>query len=148
MIPMKNQETWVVVANSSEAKIFRMKKFPKLEVISSLEHPESRLHNIDLVSSKPGRTFDKVGGGRHSYQAVTDPKHIEVEKFAKTVATYLQTAQGKNEFSKIYLIAAPAFLGLLRPLLDSKLQNSIVREVAKDMTEHTVLDIEGHLANL
>lgn len=145
---MRNQTTWVVVSNSSQAKLFRITKFPKIEIITTLEHPESRLHNVDLVSSKPGRAFDKMGPGRHSYVPVTEPKQVEVEKFAKDLAKFLTTAHFKGDFYRLYLIASPAFLGLLRKELDAKTQGAIVSEIAKDMTEHVNADIEAHIANL
>lgn len=54
---MPNSTTWIVVANSSHAKIFRLVKFPKIEEMTSIDHPESRLHNQDLEGRKPGRCF-------------------------------------------------------------------------------------------
>lgn len=145
---MPKQNIWVVVSNSCQAKIFKIAKFPKIEIINTLEHPESRMHNVDLVSEKPGRAFDKVGVGRHAYSPVTEPKQVEVEKFAKDLGKYLNAAFKNKEFTRFYLIASPAFLGLLRKELENKTQEAIVTEIAKDMTEHVNEDIEEQIAKV
>ncbi len=145
---MQNNTTWVVVANSAEAKIYRLVKFPKIEEIASLEHPESRLLNQDLVSTAPGRNFQSGGVTRHSYQAKTSPKEVEIEIFAKYLANHLCSACQKGEFKRLYMLASPEFLGLLRPHFDQKLQQTLIAEVAKDVTEYTKAHIEQYLQEL
>jgi protein required for attachment to host cells len=145
---MRNQKIWVVVSNSALAKIFRIEKFPKIAIVDTLEHPESRLHNVDLVSERPGRAFDKVGVGRHAYSPVTEPKQVEVEKFAKDLAKYLDAAFLKKEFSRFYLIASPSFLGLLRKEMHGQTQEAIIAEIPKDMTDHVTQEIEQQIAGL
>lgn len=142
---MPNQTTWVVAANGSIAKFFRVIKFPKLEAIEVLEHPESRLRNQDLVTSKPGRSFESVGSARSAYQPAVDPHHNELEKFARFLGEFLSEARKNKEFSRLYIMANPSFLGLLRPHLDQATKETLIAEVGKDMTEHTTEDIEHQL---
>ncbi len=98
-MPNKNHPlTWIVVADNCQAKVYRLLKFPKIEEISFLEHPESRLHNQDLISTKPGRGFQSGGSTRHAYQQETDPKHMEAVRFAVHLANFLSTAKQKGEF--------------------------------------------------
>jgi protein required for attachment to host cells len=146
---MQNQNsTWIVVANSSHAKIFRLVKFPKIEQVTSMDHPESRLHNQDLEGRKPGRNFQSGGTTRHAYQPETEPKEVEIEKFAHTLSDYISESHRKGEFARLYIMASPAFLGLLRRWIHAAAQKTIIAEVAKDMTERTSLEIEEHLAAL
>lgn len=144
---MQNHPTWVVIANGSCAKIFRVVKFPKIEEFEFLDHPESRLRNQDLVSSKAGRNFESTSTARSAYQAPTDPHHLELEKFAKYLADHLSDARRRQAFSRLYLMANPSFLGLLRPHLDHLTQESLVAEIGKDMTEQTIANIESQLEN-
>lgn len=144
----KNHHTWVVVADSTQAKIFRLAKFPKLEEIAYLEHPESRLHNQDLVSSKPGRGFQSFGNSRSSYQQETEPRQVEAIKFASEVANYLYTASNKGDFNKLYLFSEPSFLGLLRQHLHQQVNKCIAAEVAKELTSSSIEEIQHHLAAL
>lgn len=143
-----NSFAWVVVADSCQARIFRSVKFPQLEEISYLEHPESRLHNQDLVSAPPGRGFQRGGTSSYSYQSEIGPKQQEAIKFARQLATFLSSAERKNEFERLYIIANPSFLGLLRLHIDSGIQGKIFAEIAKELTSSDVATIEHHLAAL
>lgn len=146
---MPNQKTWIVVANSSHAKIFRLaQKFPKIEELTTIDHPASRLHDQDLEGRKPGRNFQSGGTTRHAYQPETDPKEVEIEKFAKSLSDYIYAAHQKGEFARLYIMANPSFLGLLRQYINPVTQKVIVAELAKDMTEHPTAEIEQHLSAL
>lgn len=145
---MTNNTTWVVVANSSHAKIFKVSHFPKIEIVQTLEHSESRLLDTDLVSSKQGRTSDIGGTRRHAYEQKTDPKHVEFEKFAREISSHLSAACNKGEFSRLYILANPSFLALLRQHFDHQTNKTIIAEIAKDLTNHHQSDIEEVLADL
>lgn len=143
-----HSNTWVVVADKCQAKIFRMGKAHKLEEISHLQHPESGLHNQDLISSKPGRSFQSVGNTRSAYQPETEPKQIEAIKFANEIANVLYEASNKGEFKNLYIIADPSFLGLLRQHIHPQIQKHIVAEIAKELTSSNIETIEHHLSEL
>ena len=145
---MANSSTWIVVANSSKAKLFRLVKFPKIEEMAALDHPEARMHNQDLEGRKPGRNFQSGGTSRHAYQPETEPKEVEIEKFAKILSDYICSAHYKGEFARLYIMASPNFLGLLRQRINSSTQKSIVAEVAKDLTDCTTSEIEEQLSTL
>ena len=142
---MSQQTTWVVIANGSNAKFFRVVKFPKIEEFEVFEHPASRLRNQDLVSDQAGRTFESVGTARSAYEAHVDPHHVELLKFARLLGERLTEEKRKQSFSRLYLMANPSFLGLLRPHLDHSTKEALVAEVGKDMTEQSVDEIEKHL---
>ena len=142
------QITWVVVTDSSQAKIFRATKFPKIEMVEVLTHPESRFRDQDLVSSKPGRNFQRGGIARHAYQSVSDPKVVEVEKFATYLNEYLIAAHNQGAFNRLYILANPSFLGHLRSHVDPQIQKLVVHESAKDITAFTTDSIEKHIAAL
>jgi protein required for attachment to host cells len=144
---MQNREhlhTWVVVADSALAKLFRVVKFPKLQEITILQHPESRLHNQDLISSRPGRGNHK-GGTTYSYASEVSPKQHEAAKFAIYLADYLSKAEKNGEFNRLYLLANPTFLGLVRQHLTSDVQKAIIAELPIELTAAETSVIEGHI---
>lgn len=148
---MPNQlhtSTWVIVADNSQVKIYRVVKFPKLEELTSLEHPESRLHNQDLVSSKPGHNFQRGGTSGYSYEPERGPKKLEAEKFAAHLGQYLANAEKNKEFSRLYIIAEPSFLGLLRPHINHATQNTIIAEVSKGLTSADTAAIEKQISEI
>lgn len=128
------KNSWLVVANSSLARVFKIKNPESLEEINVLRHPESRLHNMDLVSDKPGRGFESVGTQRHGLENGTTPKQDEFQVFARDLARYLETAHNNGEYDSLYLAAGPALLGLFRQTISSSFAKIIAKEIDKDMT--------------
>lgn len=143
-----NSRTWVVVADTCQAKIYRVVKFPEIEEIASIEHPEGRLQAQELSTSKPGRGVQRGGGIRYSYEPEMDPKQIEAEKFAIHLTNLLALEVGKGEFNRLYIFAGPAFLGRLRNHMNPQVRKTIIAELNKELTNGTSEDIESHLKEL
>jgi protein required for attachment to host cells len=57
------------------------------------------------------------------------------------VARRLNAAAAAGEVSRLYLIAEPSFLGLLRQRLDKAALAAVVQEQASDLTRRPVGDI-------
>ncbi len=139
------KNSWLLVANGSIARIYKVEKQQSLIEVETLEHPESRLHNRDLVSDKPGRDFESVGFARHSLEPHSSPKQNEFNLFAKHLASYLENARNKGEFDRLYIAAGPALLGLLRQSLDATTTKLVSGEIDKDMTQMRPDEIVSHL---
>lgn len=139
------KDRWLVVANSSLARIFKIEKQHELKELKILEHPESRLHNLDLVSDKPGRDFESTGIRRHALEPKVLPKRQEFAVFAKSIANYLEHAHKQGEFESLYVAASPSLLGLLRQALHPNTAKLIKGEVDKDMTQMKPQEISSHL---
>lgn len=139
------KEIWVIVANSTHAKIYKAESNKSLKEISSFEHPESRLHEQDLVTSKPGRAFDSIGTARHAVQQKTSAKEQEFIHFAKQLSSYLENSRNKGDFQSLYVIASPNFLGLLRQEFTPQINHLIAGEIVKDMTSSRIEQIRDHL---
>jgi len=138
--------TWVVTADSSRARILEAKnRNGALVEVEALVRPESRLHGQDLLSDGPGRAFDSGGQGRHAMGTKIDVKQQEAIRFAKEVSEVLSAGHNHGRFDKLYIVAAPAFLGLLRDSLHGPLQHLVAGEVDKNLASHGVEEIRGHL---
>ena len=137
---------WVVVADSSRARIMMAEKPGMgLSEIDSLEHPEGRLHEQELTSDLPGRAFDSGGQGRHMMGTSVEPKKQEAIKFAKLVADHLESGRTTGSFSKLYVIAAPAFLGQLRDHLSASLEKTVQGTIAKNLVAEDEKTIRAQL---
>jgi protein required for attachment to host cells len=139
------KDTWLIVANSSIARIYKIEKRHELKELKVLEHPESRLHNLDLVTDKPGRDFESAGVGKHALEPKVLPKRQEFAVFAKTLADFLENARNQGEFETLYVAASPSLLGLLRHSLHPNTAKLIKGEVDKDMTQMKPQEIPAHL---
>ena len=126
---------WVVVAESASATIYSANKpASSLRKLQSLSHPESRMHEQELTSDLPGRTFDSHGNNRHAMGSPVEPKKEEAIRFAKEVIDTLETARSKQRFGKLYMVAPPEFLGLLRAHLSAPLASLVTQEINKNLT--------------
>jgi protein required for attachment to host cells len=127
--------TWVVVADSSRARIFSKNGRTPLREEAGFIHPESRLHVQELTSDLPGSDGATRGGQRHGKAQRTSPKRHEVETFSKQVAEHLEAARSEGRFQRLWVVAPPAFLGLLRDQFSAALGTLVNGEVNKNLVQ-------------
>lgn len=138
--------SWVLAADSSQAKILRAdNRVGPLVIIEELEHPESRKRDIELYSDQPGRAFDSAGQGRHAMENEVDAKKEESIRFARSLCEKLRQAANEKSYDKLYILAAPAFLGELRDCLDHHVRSLVAGEVAKDVVKQNPEEIRKKL---
>ena len=136
---------WVVVAESSRAKVYATDALgEELTEIEHFDHADSRRHARDITSDLPGRNVGS-DGSHHALQAETDIKEEEAVQFSRQINKYLQAALSKHQFGKLMIIAAPAFLGLLRAHMDSQVAKLVVYELAKNLVQCDIAQIRTHL---
>jgi protein required for attachment to host cells len=117
--PLQAESYWVVVADEYKSIFYaRDKKFSPLKELSSLQNETAREKTGDLISDRGGRAFDSFGQGRHTMASEKgDPKAHSAVVFAKEIADKASAAKKRGSFDKLIVVAAPRFLGLLRPAL-------------------------------
>ncbi|MEN8178655.1 MAG: host attachment protein [Pseudomonadota bacterium] len=126
-------KTWIVAADTSRARIFVSDKpVSDLQEIQTLSHPEARLHEGDLIS-------DTTEGEPDEY------KQAEADRFAAHVCATLEAGRKSGEFNKLYLVAAPNFLGKLRKHQSSAIKQLLAGEVDKNLAAHSPEDIRKQL---
>ena len=139
-------KVWVVVADEARARILTTDKAtePLIE-IDELVSLEATLPEKDLVSDKPGRSFDSNGEGRHAMGQKTNPKEQISIRFAKELADHLEKNRHKKTYIKLFIIAAPHFLGLLRKELSKGVSEIVLLEIDKNLTTLEPKSIREHL---
>lgn len=107
------ERTWIVVANGRFARVYLSVRNGPLEEVETLgdDDPESE----PPVPARPDEMAD----------------------FARIVARHLDKALDGKQFQKLYLVASPAFLGLIRPDLSQRVEAVLAGEVTKDLVHHT-----------
>jgi protein required for attachment to host cells len=138
-------DTWIIVADACRARFFSAAKpaGPLLE-IETLSNPQARLHEGDLVSDKSGRDSDR-NGSSHGLGGANSAKEETANRFASEVCAHLEDGRQRKAFSKLYVLGAPAFLGMLRKHQSAGLRNLISDEIAKDLTTQTPERIRAQL---
>jgi len=137
---------WVLVADKSRARVFAAASATgALEEKAVFVNPENRVPERELVTDRPGRAHSSVGGQRSGMSGEVDARTHEAEMFAKEVAGHLAKARGRGEFDRLVLVAAPAFLGMLRPKLDAQVRACVSVSLDKDLTHLNAGELRGHL---
>lgn len=140
--------TWILVAESSRAKLYRAdnRKSPISEV-ESLEHPEGRMHEGDLVSDRPGSDGGSINGqgGRHILDDKTTARRHEHITFAKQLAARLDTGRNQGEYSRLVLAAPPAFLGLLHDNLSKEVMDMVYAQVDKNLVQQPAESLRAYM---
>lgn len=138
--------TWILVADSVRARIFSADSpTGGINEITTLANPEGRLHEQDLVSDRPGRSFDSRGHGRSGMATQVSAKEHENIRFASRVAEHLESNRKQGSYRKLIVVAAPEFLGQLSLRLTETTLATIVLRVNKNLAHLNVQEIRAHL---
>ncbi len=137
------KETWIVVASSALARIFRLEG-QKLVALETLVHPEARMSEHDLVSDRMGSAGEAFGSRRSTYDPPHTPKQTENINFAKKIADHLDRARNNGSLQRLYIAAGPSFLGSLRNEMTAQTQSLIYAEVNKDIIHLSPEEIKSH----
>jgi protein required for attachment to host cells len=141
--------TWVVVADSTRVRIFGAESSSAgLSEVETMVHPEGRMHDRDITTDLPGRSFDSKGNARHAMDSPTDPKHELAIEFARTIARHLETARVNRDYEQLVIVAAPSFLGLLREQLSHNCRKLVAFELNKSLAQQNATEIRAHLPKL
>lgn len=146
---MKKVITWVLVADGTRARIFCNQgpgRGIEREIVKAFEGTNAP--NRDIVSDRPGRTFESANPGRHAMEPPSDPRAQEQVNFLHGVVTYLDKASQKKSFERLVLVAPPTSLGTLRAQLSGPLAAKVTGEINKDLTKVPVHDLAGHLGSV
>jgi len=136
----------IVVADSSKARILSAESGDG-PLIDSRDyiHSESRLREQDLVADGTGSGNDSGGYGKHSMGHEKAAHQQQIETFADELCSEIDKLRENGDLRKIYLVAAPKFLGLLRSSLSKQCTELLVGEVNKSLVNHSIEDIRSHL---
>lgn len=124
----------IVVADGEGARLFRNQGSP-----TSIS-----LHQFDLIELMD--TQDEGPGG--SMPGEASDKQIEEATFAKLLAQGLNEGALNHRYEQLVLVADPITLGRIRPQLHKEVQQRLVAEVAKTLTNSPIADIEKSLKAL
>lgn len=145
--------TWILVANSSEAKLYRASDKDlfatnldhiSLELIETLTHPQSREKDSELTTDNLGR-FAQKSSPTSTFSEATDPHEAEKEKFAKELAALLEDKRKAETLHKLILICPARFYGDLNKHLSKHTSKLIQHVLEKDYTKAPHAELIKHL---
>jgi protein required for attachment to host cells len=133
---MKTPKTWIVVADGANARVLegfgQADSFKPVPGYSFKSHaPASR----DLISERPGRTFNSTGKVRHAIEPRVDPHEQQEEDFLKSLAGHLDKGLRDHSYGDLIIAAPPRALGVLRKHLSDKVRRHVRGELDNDLVK-------------
>jgi protein required for attachment to host cells len=141
--------TWILVAHGAGAIVFQSHG-PGLPLarIDQIHNPRGRLKAGELEADRPGRAFDRHGGGRHAHSKEQNaPDHVDMA-FAAQLAEHLEQGRVQSKFERLVLIAPAKMLGKLRAALSEPMRPLLVASLAKDLGHTDAEEVRKHLIDL
>lgn len=138
-------KAFVVVADGRKMLFLRNEgdaDYPNLQVERKRE--QDNPSNGEQTTDAPGRSFSSMGAGRSAYEE-TDFHQLEEDRFAAETAELLKKRALENDFESLIIVAPPRTLGELRKNYHKEVAQRLTGEIDKDLTRHTLADIEKAL---
>lgn len=135
--------TWIVTGDASRARILQVTGRNRLEEIESFVNPKGRMADRELTTDAHPRL--RGGAGPASDRQETGAVEHEVEAFAREIDRYLDQARMKKRFDRLFLVAPPRFLGLIRRELGKEVQKLVRDEIDKQLSALDPREIDRFL---
>lgn len=138
--------TWVVIADGRKMLLLENRGDDDIMDLHMLDwrkqdNPSTR----DQGANRPGRMQD-TGARQKSAVQQTDWHQQAEDRFAHEVAGDINEAALANRFRHMVLVAPPKALAEIRPHLHKQARARIDAEIAKELTQHPLHEIEKLLA--
>ena len=136
--------TWIVAADSSRARFLQVADRERLVEIESLLNPDGRLQDRELTTDANPRLHGPGG-----LSAREEPSAVEhtVERFSKRIGAYLEKARTDHRYDRLYLVAPPKFLGLIRKELGKEVEKLVSDDLSKDLSSLNARDLQLYLSD-
>lgn len=142
----KPKRIWVMVADAARARLYISDgRDVRPADKSTFENPDAHGHSRDLVSDRPGRSFESVGGARHAEEPKHDPHRSAKSAFARRIADYVEHSALNDEFDDLVMVAPPQMLGDLREALGQHAAARLIGTAPKDLMKVPVAELQAHL---
>ena len=138
--------TWIVAADASRARILQVADRERLVEVEDLLNPEGRLQDREIASDALGRWSGPDRPGGNSMPGEVGPAEHVARVFAKRIGDYLDKARNERRYDRLFLVAPPKFLGLMRKELGKEVEKLVSQDLSKDLSWFNAREIERYFA--
>lgn len=140
-----DHDAMVLVADGRKLLFLRNKgdrAWPQLEAeeVKAQDNPS----HLEQASDKAGRASST--GTASGTMGENNFHELEEQRFAAEAADLLKRRAFAQDYAKLVIVAPPTALGEMRKHLHKEVQDRLVGEIAKDLTNHPVREIERLIA--
>ncbi|TFG40475.1 MAG: host attachment protein [Syntrophobacterales bacterium] len=130
---MKQNRTWIVVADGAKARILLYKPLQKgLQQLPDSEFHHAHQPTHDLVTERQPRVHDSIGHARHAVESRSDPHDQRETQFLGRLAAHLDGAEQRGEFEHLVVVAPATAMGELRKAFGPHLKKRLFAEIVHD----------------
>ena len=135
---MKQNRTWIVVADGAKARILLYKPHQKgVQQLPDGEFHDPHLSTHDLVTERLPRVHESVGSARHAIEPRIDPHDQREAQFLARLAAHLDGAEQRGEFEHLVVVAPATAKGELRKAFSPHLNKRLFAEIVHDYTHQS-----------
>jgi protein required for attachment to host cells len=128
------ERRWIVVADGGAARVLALNPERNgLAVLHEMESADRHSKTHDIVSDRPGRSFESASPTRHGVEAKTDPHELSKERFVEAVAGWLNGQA--SAFDDLVLIVTPAQASTLTGALEPAVRERVREVITKDLVK-------------
>jgi protein required for attachment to host cells len=122
--------------------------------VQDFVNPKGRMDDRELITDAHprfsghggvGKPGSRGTGGPASDRQETSAAEHETELFAKQVDRFLDQARIKKRYDRLFMLAPPKFLGLLRKNMDKEVEKLLRDEIDKDLSWFNAREIDRFL---
>ena len=136
----------VVVCNHYRARLFSANPVSLVSELVDQVNPQARLRDQDLATDEPGKYRGGGPGGQHHTEDHRIPSRDKAAiNFARDISAALDGMVATQGLKKLYIVAEPAMLGLLRAELSERCRKLVADEITKDVVGRTPEQIRACL---
>ncbi len=139
------EEILVIAADRGHARLFSIaRNQEQLQELSDLVNANARMPAHSLVTDRQGRTLSRQHGSR----AALGRENLQAEsarRFAHDVGAMLANRLHAQRAGRLFIIADPEFLGMLRIELRARQLAVPMRSIAKNVTCTSTARIRSYL---
>ena len=138
--------TWIVVADGGAARILAVAPdHTHLVSLHDITSPDMHRKTHDMVTDRPGRSFESATPGRHAIAAKTDPHEQAKERFVHGLGVTLNQHRAAGDFDVLVLAVTRAQVHELEEALDAGTKACVASRISKDLVKTSNADIWARL---
>jgi protein required for attachment to host cells len=145
---VKPTKLWILIADGGRARVLLRDGLGHgLSAVPGLTFEADLPMSHDIGNDRPGRSHESHGQTRHAIEPHSDPHQQLKSTFLASLVSMLETHMKEKAFDQLAIIAPPAALGIMRPLLSGPLRAVVVAEIHKDLTKIPNSEVAAHIGD-
>ena len=138
---LKTPRTWVIVADSRQAYVYRKSVQGTLVLIAHAKAEGAQVKSVDDHIFSP----QSLDSHERTTSPHDNPRYLDIA-FIHRLVEWLGVAEKEKAFDALVLVAAPHTLGNIRAALPQNIQSHVSAELNKELTGMSIHEIEERLS--